>query len=110
MMVSTTLLVRLALAAFLISPASAAWGTLIRDDDGSLDEGEMSQQDDYYCTLILVHSIFAALAFLLLVPIAVIISRFFKTHRVVKNGKWLYIHMGLHILTALFILIGTSIS
>jgi len=99
----------LGLGSLFVTPAFAAWGQTIRDDDLSLVEGgEGANQDDSYRKLILVHGIFAALVFLLLVPLSIITARYLKGRGAMKGGRWLYIHGGLNLIAVLFLTISTK--
>lgn len=99
----------LGLGSLLITPAFAAWGQTIRDDDLSLVEGgEGANNDGDYNKLILVHGIFAALVFLLILPVSIITARYLKGKGAMKGGRWLYIHGGLNFVAVLFLTISMN--
>lgn len=82
------------------SGALAAWGQVIRTDSGELTEGLQIHLSTYRKRLVLVHAILAVVAWLLLAPCAIIISRYLKNRVFMKNGKWVKAHMVLGLGTA----------
>ncbi|KAG8861673.1 hypothetical protein FRB96_002630 [Tulasnella sp. 330] len=94
----------LSLACLFIQPAFAAWGQTIRDDSDSLTAaGEASMGDAYYRRLIVAHAVFAVLAFLVTVPLAIISARYTKHTQ--TQGRWLRSHFILNTFTLIFIVI-----
>jgi len=93
----------LALSCLWIRPTFAAWGQTIRDDSNGLTGGERSHQDAYYRRLIVAHAVFAILAILVTVPLAVVSTRY--TKHLQPKGRWMKNHAILNTLTVIFITI-----
>ncbi|EPS40094.1 hypothetical protein H072_6104 [Dactylellina haptotyla CBS 200.50] len=90
---------------FLTAIAQADYGEVIRADEQGLDQGLQMRINAKRRKLVVIHSIFAAFAWLVFAPLAVIVARYFKTSRSGRGRIWFRIHFTLQIGTVSFMVL-----
>ncbi|KAK6338882.1 hypothetical protein TWF696_009687 [Orbilia brochopaga] len=85
---------------------SPDYGDVIREDDRPLEDGLQTRLPAGRRQLILIHSGFAAVAWLFLAPAAVIIARFFKSAGIGRHRRWFRLHFVLQMGTVAFMVVA----
>ncbi|KAK6340339.1 hypothetical protein TWF730_002102 [Orbilia blumenaviensis] len=95
----------LTLVSTILATAEPDFGEVIRGDDKGLDAGIRIHLSPKRRKLVLIHSAFAAVAWLFFAPIAIIIARFFKTARTGRGRIWFRLHFTIQIGTVIFMVL-----
>ncbi|KAK6496687.1 hypothetical protein TWF481_001675 [Arthrobotrys musiformis] len=95
----------LLLASIVLASADPDFGEVIRGDDKDLDAGIKTHLSPKRRKLVLLHSAFAAVAWLFFTPVAIIIARFFKTARTGRGRIWFRLHFTIQIGTVIFMVL-----
>ncbi|KAK6344909.1 hypothetical protein TWF718_006860 [Orbilia javanica] len=85
--------------------AEPDFGEVIRSDNKGLDAGIKTHLSPQRRKLVLIHSAFAALAWLFFAPVAILIARFFKTARTGRGRIWFRLHFTIQIGTVIFMVL-----
>ncbi|KAF3163100.1 hypothetical protein TWF225_002315 [Orbilia oligospora] len=88
-----------------LASAKLDFGEVIRGDDKGLDAGIKIHISPQRRKLVLIHSAFAAVAWLFFAPVAIIIARFFKTARTGRGRIWFRLHFTIQMGTVIFMVL-----
>ncbi|KAK6520229.1 hypothetical protein TWF506_000509 [Arthrobotrys conoides] len=88
-----------------LSSAEPDFGKVIRGDDKGLDAGIKTHLSPQRRKLVLIHSAFAAVAWLFFAPVAIIIARFFKTAKTGRGRIWFRLHFTIQMGTVIFMVL-----
>ncbi|KAF3913778.1 hypothetical protein ABW21_db0200067 [Orbilia brochopaga] len=105
-MVQTTVFLLFCALALAAPEPSPDYGELIREDDQPLEDGLQTRLPADRRQLILIHSGFAAVAWLFLAPAAIIVARFFKSGRIGGHQRWFRLHFALQLGTVAFMVVA----